>query len=133
MLVKIQDLTGSALDYAVAAVQGLEDGHDGNEFVWVKGNPFSQQFMPSSDWSQGGPILQAQNITLERNVKTSGCSVVGFYDWVATHPRNYGGLFRYSSRAATPLIAAMRCYVSAHSKTKTVEIPDKLMEMQNAE
>jgi hypothetical protein len=126
MKVNIQELTGSALDYAVAVVQGLEDGYDGHETVWVKGIPLSQRFMPSSDWFQGGLIIEREGIVLlcppDRN------------HWDARMSSHQSRVLRKEPNVyvsgLTPLIAAMRCYVSAHFETETVEIPDKLMQMQ---
>ena len=112
---KTSELTGAALDWAVAKCDGAP------EYIVS-----TDWYSPSTNWAQGGPIIERENITIERNVKLRGCAVVGFYDWRASHPKNYGGLIRYSGVGPTPLIAAMRCYV-ASKLGDDINIPEELL------
>jgi hypothetical protein len=116
---KTSELTGAALDWAVAKCEGLPVTEKHYDLRFIDEYPYS------TDWAQGGPIIERENITIERDVKLRGCAVVGFYDWRASHPKNYGGLIRYSGVGPTPLIAAMRCYV-ASKLGDTVNIPEEL-------
>jgi len=74
----------------------------------------------STDWSQGGPIIEREVISL---IKTSKS---GF--WSAYFVRNT--TVDYEKRQAdadTPLVAAMRCYVASKLGDE-VEIPAELQE-----
>lgn len=99
------DLTGAELDYAVALALGRntrfmasgdaeimlpQSEHRGVGDKWFT-------FLPSTDWSQGGPIIEREKIGLEQ----SGPDV---YAYVQHLPLD-------GSRGPTPLIAAMRCFV----------------------
>ena len=91
MKVKTQDLTGAALDLAVArAWYGYE---------YKMPTPF---FNPSVEWNQGGPIIERERIDIEHdpaNKEWSAC-------WFGSD--EYRGAI-----GPTPLIAAMRCYVAS--------------------
>ena len=120
MQIKTSDLEGEALDWVVWRIEHGNAKTD-DELVLAL-SPFN----PSSNWAQAGPIIERENITLERNVKQRGCAVVGFYDWYATHPKNFGGLIRHSASGPTALVAAMRCYV-ASKLGDAVEVPNELV------
>jgi hypothetical protein len=127
---KTSELTGAALDWAVAKCEGYTDYCGATDkmlpprkdYGWVQ--LFDLNY--STDWAQGGPIIERENITIERNVKLRGCAVVGFYDWRASHPKNYGGLIRHSGVGPAPLIAAMRCYVASKLGDE-VYVPEELV------
>ena len=71
-------------------------------------------YEPSTNWSQGGPIIERERIA----VKENGCGW-----WFA---RVEGGFGRGKwVRGDTPLIAAMRCYVASKLGDK-IEIPEEL-------
>ena len=88
---KTNDLSGAALDWAVAQCEGTlhEDGS------------VSDYFQPSADWEQGGAIIEQEGISLDYD---------GLGTWVATIITN-GSVFEESG--GTPLEAAMRCYVES--------------------
>ena len=70
-----------------------------------------QQYNPSTDWSQGGPIIERENIALYPHGD-------GTYEAeVFLNPKRGAG--------PTPLIAAMRCYVVS-KLGETVEVPEEL-------
>jgi hypothetical protein len=105
---KTHDLTGSALEWAVAKCEGYEDKDfclDDKYFrdeddVW---------YSPSTDWSQGGPIIEREGIALY---------LYGGSEWNA----HVGGR---ESVGPTPLIAAMRCYVASKLGDE-IEIPEEI-------
>jgi len=102
MKIKTQDLTGPALDLAVArALYGYE---------FKQPLPF---FNPSVEWNQGGPLIEGEGISLE----WSGWG--GDEQWIAClkHDDEFKG--------PTPLVAAMRCYVASRLGDE-VEIPEEL-------
>ena len=84
---KINELIGAALDWAVALcevgpidIKDIDDPH-----------------FYSTDWAEGGPIIEREKITTEWTGE----------DWMGyiRHDEEFFG--------PTPLIAAMRCYVAS--------------------
>lgn len=104
MKIKTQDLTGQALDLAVARAWY---GYD-----YQLPLPF---FNPSVEWNQGGPIIELQGILF------TGTGDGEMYKaWiVGTNAYFVTGL------GPTHLIAAMRCYVASKLGDE-VEIPEEL-------
>ena len=149
MKIKTSELTDILLDYVVATIhpqcEGLKfelvegflcgTSDDGICIVFV-GYGFNKEisarkqlgqkmqyadfYSPSSNWSQGGPIIEQEGIYLR-------CRDDG-KEWKAgglsnnRHDKAPGNLYS----ALTPLIAAMRCYV-ASKLGDDVEIPDNLV------
>ena len=112
---KTSELTGAALDWAVAKCVGLVNG-DGLDVDFI----LEMGYRPSTDWAQGGEIIEREKIGV----------------WWATHyvddEGQESGNHWYAETAeglvrdgATPLIAAMRCYV-ASKLGDDVEIPEEL-------
>ena len=98
MKIKTQDLTGEVLDLAVAESVGL------NLYI-----ARLQRFSPSTNWAQGGPIIEREGIALY---------LYGDNEWNAhTGNKEFTG--------PTPLIAAMRCYV-ASKLGEELDIPEEL-------
>jgi hypothetical protein len=118
---KTSELTGVALDWAVAKCEDyvaeisrggwvVFDTHqdcpppinDYNDSRW-------QMYSPSTDWTQGGPIIERERIRLDpRGV------------WVAGHDSSNDEYL-----GTTPLIAAMRCYVASKLGDE-IELPEEL-------
>ena len=116
---KITELTGAALDWAVAKCEGYLDlqpmeywfspagikhfidmrNAEGHGVHWTHS---------STDWAEGGPIIERELIELQYNG-----------EWKATNQ-----LLDYGSGTA-PLIAAMRCYV-ASKLGEEVDVPTEL-------
>lgn len=99
---KTSELTGDALDWAVAKCEGVINGDDLDVgFILERG------YSPSSDWAQGGAIIERERICLE--------NAAGMY-WIATMLYQNDDDERTQTseeQGATPLIAAMRCYVAS--------------------
>lgn len=115
--VKVSELTGAALDWAVAKCEGIEliDGRYNRLLVdgrMSRGQEMMALYKPSTNWAQGGPIIERERI----NLWNEG------YEWEASR---YGEHIIWGE---TPLIAAMRCYV-AYKLGNTVKIPDALLEV----
>jgi hypothetical protein len=111
---KTSELTGAALDWAVARCEegeALAEGWHphfapyGGE-LRLRATPYA----PSTDWSQGGPIIERERINLEpfSNINGEQWSADGEWD------------------SPTPLIAAMRCYV-ASKLGDDINIPKELL------
>ena len=106
MMTKTIDLTGPALDWAAAQVAG-----SGAKLLFCLGH----RFQPSTDWAQGGPIIERERIAVKAN---------GYGWWFA----RVGGDFGQGEwvRGDTPLIAAMRGYVASKLGDE-IDVPDKLI------
>jgi hypothetical protein len=117
---KTSELTGAALDWAVCEATGFFKGYtqfrSGKNFLKVYGVARNKHLHPSTDWSQGGPIIERERITIR--VSTAGGNWVGFYD--SSGIRVLG-----RNRGHTALIAAMRCYVASKLGDE-IEIPKEL-------
>ena len=103
---KTSELTGAALDWAVQQCEGARKDID---FVWWT----DDHYTPSTDWAQGGPIIEREWIDLH---------CVNDSLWEAECPAP-GGLAMQNG--PTPLIAAMRCYC-ASKLGHEVDVPDEL-------
>jgi hypothetical protein len=116
MKIKTSELTGAALDWAVARCEGWDgfDVHSNGAFelersdtgdcLWLK------CFEPSTDWAQGGPIIEREGIAIDFDMPA----------WCASDNANPIACY-----GPTPLIAAMRCYVATKLGDE-VEIPKEL-------
>lgn len=116
---RTSELTGAALDWAVAKCEG-------EEVQLVKGQLetcwTANGWKPSTDWAQGGPILEREIGYIEKDDR--GWQAVKHNvgrDYFTIGP---GGAS--SGFGPTPLIAAMRCYV-ASKLGKEVELPEDLI------
>jgi Protein of unknown function (DUF2591) len=114
MKIKTSDLTGAALDWAVAKC--ATDDTLRVYFDEATGEPLchddwldNQEYKPSTDWAQGGPIIEREGIELEHD---------GFIWWSRIKAdEDFSG--------PTPLIAAMRCYVASVLGDE-VDVPEGL-------
>ena len=119
MKIKTSELTGAALDWAVAKCEGTDPviGTWGNHLYNERNMP---DYKFSTDWSQGGPIIERECITFWTG--DSWQDEYGNFTSIkcAKHPssaQHYDG--------PTPLIAAMRCYVASKLGDEC-EVPDEL-------
>ena len=104
---KPNELIGDALDWAVNQIEECCD------------DPRTPFF--STDWAQGGPIIEREEIGIKRN---SPCS--DGRQWEASPSitaKGAGGKWGYGP---TPLVAAMRCYV-ASKLGDDIDIPEELI------
>lgn len=113
--VKVSELEGKALDWAVAKIEGYD----------LLRHPFRRAFIegighidyrPSTDWSQGGPLIDNHLISLADPGKHGGI-------WSA-HILMVNTIQICSG--ATPLIAACRAIVAA-KLGDTVQVPAELL------
>ena len=134
MKVKTSELTGTALDWAVAKCEGLGKLHYVDVvgristlktavMVWcmeLPGDGHGDKFSPSTDWSQGGPIIERERLCIGARHTND---VIHWDDDVLYWARTTtGGHLKYGP---TPLIAAMRCFVASRLGDK-VDVPDEL-------
>ena len=93
---KTSELTGAALDWAVAKCEGNCEG----DFSWYYDR--RDTFNYSTDWAQGGPIIERERIGID-------CDDQGV--WFASF--DLSAETALGSSGLTPLIASMRCYVAS--------------------
>ena len=124
MKIKTSELTGAALDWAVAESEGERYGpptfrvHQNSKGATVYLNTGMQQsgipYRPSTDWAQGGPIIEREGITLRSCIDGAAWDAELAYEETILAP------------GPTPLIAAMRCYVASKLGDE-VDIPEELL------
>lgn len=108
---KTSELTGPALDWAVAKAEGVSVEHVNDNITQCLLISRGGRFNPSTNWEQGGPIIERERITSDAGQHGAL--------WIARK-----GVKR-EAIGPTPLIAAMRCYV-ASLLGDTVDVPPEL-------
>jgi len=118
MKIKTAELIGPAFDWAVAESGGLKTQYRGGKAIGVlfPKAPRYIPFMPSTNWAQGGPIIEREVVSL--GVEEGGWRALC---WGKDGPNPE----LFSARGTTPLIAAMRCYVASKLGDE-VDVPDEL-------
>lgn len=124
---KTSELIGPALDWAVAKCEGITLSGFKVSKCYRQGADYSfkpngwyvgggTEYMPSLHWHDGGPIIEREEICLQK---------VGFFGedeefgpWAASGAGNSG-------YGPTPLIAAMRCYAASKFGDE-IELPEEL-------
>lgn len=124
MKVKTSTLTGPALDWAVAKCEGMAieirpAGACGRPLYVLAAEQGYTPWIwkPSTDWSQSGPIIEREKITV---VWRSIVDEPNESYWVAEHDAPLAQAY-----GSTLLIAAMRCFV-ASQLGDTVDVPEEL-------
>jgi hypothetical protein len=112
-LAKTSELTGPALDWAVAKCEGhylpqMDEYMD----VWLIVRRFS------ADWAMGGPIIEREEVFLAKSI------LGGWTGSIYVKAKDYNCIMH---AAPTPLIAAMRVYV-ASTLGDEIELPSSLFE-----
>lgn len=111
MKIKTSELTGAALDWAVAKAADyltrlgdhwmLQLPYVGPRINYRPGE--KSAFSPSTRWAQGGPLIEQEHIS----IYPDPCDYTPEFKWSADSP----DVFRWGG--PTPLVAAMRCYVAS--------------------
>ena len=112
---KTSELTGHALDWAVAMCEGID--HDTAALNIMFGDDNDWFLAPSTDWAQGGPIIEREGLDLRMEAPGEWHA---FMWWDDTN-----GAGDILMKGPTPLIAAMRCYV-ASKLGADVDVPELL-------
>ena len=109
---KTSELSGAALDWAVAKCEGIE---------WSNSDLFQGRYQGdsagaySTDWAHGGEIIEREKIRLD----TAWNYVDGTW---AARIDTVGGWWE----GETPLVAAMRCYVVSKLGDE-IDVPEELL------
>ncbi len=120
--VKTAELIGPALDWAVGIATGGEqkpyqfaDNIDAPFWeAWVFPDGYAcSRWSPSTDWSQGGPLIDKHNVEI---LRAGDCVMAKLY-----------GLTNAAGDGKTPLIAACRAIVTAN-QGDVVSVPEELVQ-----
>ena len=108
---KTSELTGAALDWAVAKCEKKGRTWYKNEdgALVEEHGEFYFPFHPSTNWAHGGPIIERERICL---IDQGGDYWQALWGW----KESFGD---------TPLIAAMRCYVASQLGDE-IDVPEEL-------
>jgi hypothetical protein len=128
MEISTADLTGAALDGAVATCDNRITRYNIGGGIEVRGRTDEGAELPetwdlwvpwhpSTDWAQGGPIIDREKLDAFWNPEVEWWSVAGW---------DKRGQREVVMRDPSYLIAAMRCYVGT-KLGPTVEVPDSLI------
>lgn len=120
MKIKTSEATNTQINWLVATCEGAgDDWHSYEPFFWdgvavinVQGHDVN--YRPSTNWAQSGPIIEREEITLDKEARMQDAPVV----WLANCGRGFVS-------GPTPLIAAMRCYVASKMGDE-VDVPEEL-------
>jgi len=127
---RTSELTGAALDWAVAKCEGATDEWRRDApFLWngvpcIRMDGHDVNYTPSANWVLGGPIIDREAIAL--SPMPDGLCRAYAADGTRWAP-NGDEVFnwKHKQQGYHPLIAAMRCYVASKLGDE-VEIPAEL-------
>jgi len=120
MKIKTAELTGPALDWAVAKCEDLEVWREPDGIYLCEGGEVGFMFRPSTSWQEGGPIIEREEISSYHEIPAMRDSI-----WQARPSLSAKGAGGRWGIGPTPLIAAMRCYV-ASKLGEEIDIPEEL-------
>ena len=120
MKIKTAEATPLQLNWLVATCEGLEFDDEGKPIWFPDSDEYfavpREVYSPSTNWAQGGPIIEREWICADRLMDGR---------WWACKRTNAGDSMLFQNAGPTPLIAAMRCYVTSKMGDE-VEIPEEL-------
>jgi len=127
--VKVSRLKGVALDWSVAKIVWSDRAVCVVEWpscIRVEvpvspGSEFRFVYAPSTDWSQGGPLIEQEGITLTYTHDVVRVAQAYHIEDLFDDERE-----EYCQKGETPLIAAMRCIV-ARRLGLSVMVPTELL------
>ena len=126
MKIKTSEATPIQLDWAVARCNGktlhyfVDDWFKKDPWLAVNGEADQplHSYTPTTDWGQGGPIIEREFIQLGGGITNNEPR------WFAFRAKDDRS-GAYKGHGPTPLIAAMRCYVASRLGDE-VDVPEEL-------
>ena len=141
MKIKTSELIDEKLDWAVSYALGhnpLKDFHSHGmtwrgwwetaAYIDTKPNEYRRIPRYSINWAQGGPIIEREKIDVFTSYEGSYIegADAGSTGWASRRNTKGGPINPKRYLGPTPLIAAMRCYVTSELGDE-VEIPEELL------
>lgn len=128
MEIKTSELEGSALDWVVAKIMGLNTSiieMPSGPYIGIKGRTndgFPTPCSPSTDWGRGGPLIDKYAMLVEHDSvpgETAECVACAAYAWKrdGSHACAFGG---------NALVAICRAVVWLELGD-TVDVPEQLL------
>lgn len=112
MKIKTSEASGATLDWMVAKCEGVYLAEP------VPLDSGCTPFQPSTNWSQGGPIIEGEKVDLMSYLERADLNMSWRWRSCMMGTKAYYG--------PTPLVAAMRCYVASKLGDE-VEVPSALL------
>lgn len=109
--IKVAEATAPVLDWLVAKAEGEAVTKFAESPSLFRGAGLDK-YAPSTNWAQGGPIIEREEMSPERRFFPKA--------WTCRNHRNA------YAEGPTALIAAMRCYVASRLGNE-VEVPEELL------
>jgi hypothetical protein len=136
MKIKVTELEGVALDFAVARCEKRGLGTFEGEMLDIRIGQGVRPLPYSTSWADGGPIIERENINLAGKNPVFD-TWAAMTQWEGNEQEGSTPLDVLMGRKSkyygpTLLVAAMRCYVSSKLGDET-EVPDKLVEVAKKE
>jgi hypothetical protein len=155
MKIKVADAHDLVLDYMVAKAKGYTLTSDGINFLLEKGNELrilgpnsGLHFSPTTDWGQGGDIMDEEDISViklepeygvdskgyatSKRIPVYGAVIGDYFDTDQqrnSYGESWGDIYYIGQESVTTgpskLTAAMRCYAASELGAE-VEVPDEL-------
>lgn len=123
--VKVSELSGAALDWAVdVATADLFDLHP-DRSERIIGQILCGEFSPSTNWAQGGPLIEKYNVSV--NCDSTEADIDSEWRWGAALDYHPNSSPEHWEEGKTALIAACRAIV-ASKFGDTVSVPAELVE-----
>ena len=120
---KVEELSGAALDWAVFSLEREASSwyvNDNGCFMAEEGE-ISWKYQPSTNWAQGGPLIEKYGITIADHSPGHRFKIKGWVAWRGNRDPDMGW-----NNQPTPLIAAMQCIVATELGDE-VELPEGLL------
>ena len=145
--VAVNELSGNALDWAVATAEGWQEWDADNEGFFARNGQYDCLFFTACHFSteaeQALPIIEREGIAFRRHSSGTWYAMMSsdlgdsesasWVEMTAHGGERYGDYSyqvhkrRQRFEGPTPLVAAMRCYV-ARKHGAEVDVPDELLE-----
>ena len=123
MRVKTAELSGAALDWMVWSIAGGPAAYPkmvGAAFLRAHAGRSAKYLHPSTDWAQGGPIIDRELIGVCHYNETDGWEVPNWAAWRTDIDD------RQQVMGEAALVAAMRCFVASKLGDE-VDVPEELL------
>ena len=115
--IKVAEAAGKVLDWMVAKCEGAQgwEPYYPDPFEGYGFGPVYTPYPYSSDWAQGGPIVEREKISIRQ---WTNMPIVHAYMPIDGA--------EWSSDGGLPLVAAMRCFVASKLGGE-VDVPEELL------